>query len=116
MADIKNFLVETFDQNNLSFHSLCRLASVDIKSDEAGLTALASSLGVEIAFFSTSTLNKVDRIKTPSKMAEKHIGVKSVCEASAILAADRLSKTGQGELILTKQKNRDVTVAVAIVK
>ncbi len=55
-------------------------------------------------------LNSVKSIKTPSKIVEKHLGVKSVCEAAAILSANH------GKLILPKKKNKDVTIAVAIIK
>jgi len=61
-------------------------------------------------FHTAEKLNSVDSIQTPSKMVEKHVGVKSVCEASAILSA------GNGNLIITKKKNKDVTIAVAIRK
>jgi cobalt-precorrin 5A hydrolase len=40
-------------------------------------------------------------------MVEKHIGVKSVCEAAALLA------TYRGRLLVPKQKTANVTVAVA---
>jgi cobalt-precorrin 5A hydrolase len=49
-------------------------------------------------------------------MVEKHLGVKSVCEAAAILSAASSRDKSGGNLIVTKQKNRDVTIAVAIKK
>jgi cobalt-precorrin 5A hydrolase len=40
-------------------------------------------------------------------MVEKHVGVKSVCEATAILA------TRGGELVVPKRTTRNATVAIA---
>jgi cobalt-precorrin 5A hydrolase len=40
-------------------------------------------------------------------MVEKHLGVKSVCEAAAILASNN------GNLIVPKMKQGNVTLAVA---
>jgi cobalt-precorrin 5A hydrolase len=40
-------------------------------------------------------------------MVEKHLGVKSVCEAAAILASN------QGTLIVPKHTTPNVTVAIA---
>jgi hypothetical protein len=57
--------------------------------------------------FTRDRLNGVAQVPTPSTMVEKHIGVKSVCEAAALLATDR------GRLIVPKQKTANVTVAVA---
>ena len=52
-------------------------------------------------------LNTVKNVKNISQIVEKHTGAKSVCEAAAILAASN------GELIVEKQKTKNVTLAVA---
>jgi cobalt-precorrin 5A hydrolase len=87
--------------------SLRALATVDLKADEPGLLALAESLKLSLTVFTRDRLNGVAQVPTPSTMVEKHIGVKSVCEAAALLATDR------GRLIVPKQKTANVTVAVA---
>jgi cobalt-precorrin 5A hydrolase len=46
-------------------------------------------------------------VPNPSAMAAKHVGVHSVCEAAAILAAQ------PGHLIVTKRKSANATVAIA---
>ena len=91
-------------------HSVDRLSSIDLKENEKGLLTLAEKMKLPLDFHTAEKLNSVDSIQTPSKMVEKHVGVKSVCEASAILSA------GNGNLIITKKKNKDVTIAVAIRK
>ena len=107
VAEMRNLLVETFSANRLAISSLRALATVDLKADEPGLLALAASLHLKITTFSRDRLNTVEQVPTPSTMVEKHIGVKSVCEAAALLATHR------GRLIVPKQKTANVTVAVA---
>jgi cobalt-precorrin 5A hydrolase len=107
VEEMRKLLVDTFTKNNLSIASLRTLATVDLKADEPGLLALADALKVPITVFTRDRLKTVGQVPTPSAMVEKHIGVKSVCEAAAMLATNR------GQLIVPKQKTANVTVAVA---
>lgn len=106
-AEMRDLLVETFRTHNLAISSLRALATVDLKADEPGLLALAASLNLKITIFNRNRLSRVEQVPTPSTVVEKHIGVKSVCEAAALLATHR------GRLIVPKQKTANVTVAVA---
>jgi len=108
MADMLEFLIATFAIEKLSVHSITALATTSVKSDETGILELADHLNCPIHFYERDELNSVDTIKNPSKMAEKYLGVKSVCEAAAILG------TRRGKLIVPKKKTGDVTLAVAI--
>ena len=100
-------LEEVLTRHRLSPKSLTAMATASIKKDEAGLLAAAETYGLPIRFYEKDQLNRVENIKTPSEMAEKHIGVKSVCEAAALLG------TSGGKLIVPKQKTPNVTVAIA---
>jgi len=108
--DLKQFLFKILKKENLSVNSIYEFATVDIKKDETGLLDLSKEMKIPIVFFDKKKLNSVKTIKTPSQMVEKHLGIKSVCEAAAILSANN------GNLIVTKNKNKDVTLAVAIKK
>ena len=108
--EIKLFLLMVLKKEGLSVNSIYRFATTDIKKNEAGLLALSKEMKIQIAFYDKKDLNSVKTIETPSKMVEKHLGVKSVCEAAAILSANN------GKLIVPKKKNKDVTIAVAIKK
>lgn len=105
--EIKALLDDVLAANRLVSSSLKCLASIDVKADEGGLIALADHLGLPLFFFTRRELNRVKTIKNPSAVVEKHVGVKSVCEAAAILAARN------GALIVPKQTTRNATVAVA---
>jgi cobalt-precorrin 5A hydrolase len=93
--------------HGLASTSLTCLASIDVKEDEPGLIAAAESLGLPLVFFNREELNQVKGIKNPSAVVEKHVGVKSVCEAAAIQAAQN------GTLIVPKQTVPNVTLAIA---
>jgi cobalt-precorrin 5A hydrolase len=108
MAVIHEFLKLVLAGEGLSLNSVFTLATTEVKNDEKGLLSLGAMLNLPIRFYDKNQLNSVDTIETPSKMVEKHLGVKSVCEAAAILASQK------GRLIVAKKKNRDVTIAVAI--
>ncbi len=105
-AEILGLLREVMGQNGLSELSLKTLASIDLKSDEQGLLAGAECLQLPIVFFNKTQLNRVEQIPNPSAVVNKHIGARSVCEAAAILSAQG------GDLIVTKQKSNNVTVAL----
>jgi cobalt-precorrin 5A hydrolase len=106
--EIRGLLLATLRGAGLSRASLRGLASIDLKADEPGLIALAQELGLPIEFFDREAIKSVGgAVPTPSAMVEKHIGVKSVCEATAILA------TRGGELVVPKRTTRNATVAIA---
>jgi cobalt-precorrin 5A hydrolase len=107
MEEINALLNETFKKYQLAGSSLNRIATIELKADEPGLIDFAKTLNVPIEFFSRKELNQVEDIQTPSAMVEKHVGVKSVCEAAAILASQ------MGTLIVPKQTTPNVTVAIA---
>ena len=105
--ELESFILGVFKTHRLSIHSLARIVSVDLKAKEPGLNQLAADLGAPIRFYSTHELNQVKRVPNPSFLVDKHIGVKSVCEAAAILA------TGQHHLIVAKQTGKTATIAIA---
>lgn len=110
VEEIYDFLTHVFKESNLSMHSINRFSSIDLKANEKGLLSLSEKMKLPMDFYTRDKLNSVKSIETPSEMVEKHVGVKNVCEASAILSA------GNGNLIVIKKKNKDVTIAVAIRK
>jgi len=105
--EISAHLKAVLESHRLASASLKCLASIDVKDGEAGLIAVAESLDLPIVFFKREELNQVKGIKNPSPVVEKHVGVKSVCEAAAILAARN------GTLIVPKQTTKNVTLAIA---
>jgi cobalt-precorrin 5A hydrolase/precorrin-3B C17-methyltransferase len=91
----------------LSAESVGLVTSVDLKRDEAGIVALAADLGVELRTFPAAALAAVD-VPTPSPVVAAAVGTPSVAEAAALLAAGP-----GGQLVVTKQRSSEATVAVA---
>ena len=81
------------------------VASIDIKSDEAGLNDAVRKLGLKIRHFGADTLKKINT-PTRSKVVEAVTGSPSVCEAAAIAA-------GKGRILMPKIIHGRVTIAVA---
>jgi len=107
MEEIKGLVEAVFQRFGLALKSIGKLASIDVKADEPGIQALADHWRVPLVFYRRDQLNGVGPVPNPSATVQKHVGAKSVCEAAAILAAS------PGQLIVTKQKTPNATVAVA---
>ena len=105
--EMRDLLARVLEASRLVVGSLTCLATIDIKRDEPGLIALAAELAVPLKLYSKQELNRVRGVASPSAMVKKHVGVESVCEAAAILATDN------GSLIVSKQRTRNVTLAIA---
>ncbi|MBU2550887.1 MAG: cobalt-precorrin 5A hydrolase [Proteobacteria bacterium] len=100
-------LIETaFERHRLAVTAIAGLASIDLKRDEAGLLDLAKRMNKPLEFFSAGELARADA-PSPSAQVKRHVGVESVCEAAALIAA----RTDW--LVVTKQKSLNATLAVA---
>lgn len=106
-AEMAAFLDKTMADMGLSKLSIRNFSTIDIKKDEPGLRRLADDLNTDIEFYSKIQLNDIQPISKPSETVFKHVGVKSVCEAAALISA----KTNI--LILPKTKTPNVTLAIA---
>jgi len=91
----------------LSPKSVCCIATVAAKRDEAGLVECAERLGVPLRCFESDELSRVPFPSPPSEHAFAAVGVAGVAEPAAILAS------GGGELLLRKVKSANVTLAIA---
>jgi cobalt-precorrin 5A hydrolase len=107
MSEIRGLLKKVCAQHGLSIQSIRAIATIDLKKDEPGILELAQSLCIPLHFYDSDTLNQVSTVSKITPYAEKYTGAKSVCEAAAILSAN------PGKLIVTKQKTRQVTIAIA---
>ena len=103
---ILDLLRTLFAREQLSVRSIRNLASIDLKSDERGVLEAARLLERPVHFYSRHEIEKV-AVPNPSGTVLAHIGVASVCEATALLSAQ------SSQLLITKQKTADVTLAVA---
>ena len=103
--ELVDFIKRTFNQEGLSLLSLQALATIEAKKDEPGLRMAARSLGVEFLWFTATELENIP-VPNPSPRVARLMHVASVSEAAAL-------KAGGVELIVTKQKAPNATLAVA---
>lgn len=104
---LMDFLFKVFKTAGLSLNSIQKFATIDLKQDEEGLLSLARGLKKPIVFYSPDELSSVHGVKTPSEIVKHYTGVKSVCEAAALFAANTT------QMIVEKQVTKDITIAIA---
>ena len=106
-SEIEDTVRRFFNEWRRSFQSIKKIATVDIKSSEKGLTSFVRKHNFEIEFFKAKQLNKVESLTPPSRSSLKAVGSRGVCEPAAMLGA------GVTTLLHSKKKTPNVTVAVA---
>lgn len=95
---------------NIALCSVAGVYSLDLKSDEPAVHAVADALGVEARFFAAATLEaETPRLKNPSDVVFREVGCHGVCEGAALAAAGP-----DGGLIAEKSKSARATCALAL--
>ncbi len=107
VEEIDRLLQRTFQANGLALASIRELATIDVKRDEAGITALAERYGRPVRYFTAAELSRVQAPSGASAEVQRAVGAPGVCEPAALLAA------GAAELVVPKAKTDRVTLAVA---
>jgi len=96
----------------LAARSVVRLASVDVKADEAGLVEAARTRGWPIVFHAAAELAAVE-VPNPSQVVAAEVGTASVAEAAARYAGPTRPLA---DLVVEKVKSPRATAAVARVR
>jgi len=105
-TEIVEFIGKKLKENRLSPLSVRNFASLDIKSDERGLLEAAKAFDRPIYFCAREDIEDI-AVPNPSETVGRHVGVESVCEASALWSA------GTRELLVPKRKAENCTLAIA---
>lgn len=101
-ATLQQVLDAALDGLGASPAQVVAAASIDLKADETGLLALASTHGWTMRFYPAAELAQV-AVPHPSETVRRHTGTPSVSEASALLAGGGLPMTA---LVVEKLKHR----------
>ncbi|MFL0774423.1 MAG: cobalamin biosynthesis protein, partial [Prochlorococcus sp.] len=111
---LERALANSLAQAHLAEQAVAGLASIEQKSDEPALIALAQKRGWPLRFFKAEALNSVS-VPTPSSVVAKEMGTASVAEASALLASGEAGKLLSHKQICkpTPQERGAVTIAIA---
>lgn len=96
----------TFAAERLSTLAIRNFTSIDLKADEPAIIATAKTFERPVVFFSSDEIRDI-AVPNPSNLVKTHVGVPSVCEATALLSAQAT------KLIIPKQKTANATMAVA---
>jgi cobalt-precorrin 5A hydrolase/precorrin-3B C17-methyltransferase len=108
-AELETLVDATIKDHGLSRRAIACLVTLDIKEDEPAMHELAEILDVPIRFFTAGELAvEAPRLKTPSPVVEKAVGVPGVSEAAALAAVGP-----DGKLVVPKAKSARATCAVA---
>jgi cobalt-precorrin 5A hydrolase / precorrin-3B C17-methyltransferase len=100
---------QVLSDNGLSPTSLAAVTSIDLKADEAAIHAVAAHYGIPARFFSVEALNReTPRLKNPSEIVAKEVGVPGVAEAAALAGAG-----SSADLIVEKTRSTRGTCAIA---
>ena len=97
------------DAAGLAPDAVAGVFSIDLKSDEPAVHALAESLGVPARFLPAATLEaEAPRLRNPSDLVFREVGCHGVAEGAALAAAGP-----EGELVVEKTKSVRGTCAIA---
>ena len=94
--------------------ALCAVASIDLKKEEAGLLEFCETRNVPFETYAAEELQAVPGTYSASEFVSGVTGVDNVCERSAVKCASEYG-VKHGELLLRKQAQDGVTVALAYV-
>lgn len=112
-SGISDYIKTELKKNNIDWHSIKDVSTIDIKQNEVLLLDIQESFGnIPINIYTAENLKDID-IPNPSEKVESVTSLGGVSESSAIRSANH------GNLIIEKQKGKlsegnDFTFAVAI--
>lgn len=92
---------------NIDMRSLYKIATVDVKADEIGLIEAAKTLSLPLEIVDRKAIKEIDHQFEGSDFVQKTIGVRTVCEPSALLASNKV-----GRFLMEKTAYDGITIAV----
>ncbi len=103
----EEYILSVLKNNNVSLHSIAKIASIDIKSNEKAILDFSEKYNIPCSFYSAEQLNELSGEFTKSDFVKSITGVDNVCERSALKSGDN------SHIILAKQSYNGITVALA---
>ena len=101
-AELADLALAALAEAGLAPGAVAAVVSIDLKSDEPAVAALAARLGVPARYFSAvELLAETNRLATPSEAVFRETGCYGVAEGAALAAVG-----ADGALLLPKRKSR----------
>ncbi len=113
LAALEEGLDGFLQEHRLAKASITTLASLDLKADEAAITALARQHGWQALFYSAEDLAQVPGIRRPSQVVEACVGTPGVSEPAALKAAQTDRLLVEKRVMSSTQSDKRMTFAVA---
>ncbi|GAA3112628.1 cobalamin biosynthesis protein [Rhizobium viscosum] len=108
-SEVMALAIEALDAAGIDAAQLAAVASIDSRSEETAILAVAAHFSVPAVFFDAARLEEeTPRLKNPSAIVFARVGCHGVAEAAALAALG-----ADAELVLGKIKSQHATVAVA---
>jgi len=112
IADVAALAERALQRAGVLPSDILELATIDTKTSEPAILAVAAQLDVSIRFFDVATLEKeTSKLKNPSDLVFARIGCHGVAEAAALAAAG-----SESLLVLPKIKSAFATAAIAEIR
>lgn len=102
---VKEEILATLEEKKINLNAIASISTIDIKKNEPVVKALKKVYPVQ--YFTAEELNQM-KVPNPSETVMTHVGTSSVSEAAALLAS------GNTELLISKKKGTNYTVAAAL--
>lgn len=103
---IKEQVEKAFENAKIDVKRICAAATIDVKSEEAGLLEYCENTGIPLYTYTADDLMNVEGNFEKSEFVLQKIGADNVCERSAV-------KCSGGKLIIKKYAENGVTAAAA---
>lgn len=107
-GEIRTFVFKELTWLGINPEQIFCIASIDLKADEEGLVSFARHEGIDFKTYSADELAEIPGEFTDSEFVQENTGVGGVAERAAMAACG-----GAGHLVLKKQAENGMTVAVA---
>jgi cobalamin biosynthesis protein CbiG len=108
-SELRQALDTTLQEAALAEESLSGLATADLKADEAGLLALAATLGLPLHIVESSRLRQLEAADFSPSAAQEKFDLPGVAEPCALLVTG-----AEGQLLVPKRSFARCAVAIAI--
>jgi cobalt-precorrin 5A hydrolase len=109
---VERKILALLEEKNLSIHSLCDIATIDLKKDEEGLLAFSKKYGIPFLTYSAEELMQANGHFASSSFVKSITGVDNVCERSIVYGGQKNGK--KIELIQQKIPGDGMTLALGI--
>ncbi|MEY8517547.1 cobalamin biosynthesis protein [Lachnospiraceae bacterium 29-84] len=120
LAEIEAFAQKVLEEEGIAWESICCLASVDRKANEAGILEFCRKQTIPFHTFTVEQLKHAPGDYTDSGFVEGIVGIGNVCERAAMSAAIELQRSVWDtkkeqipRLIRQKTAENGITIALA---